>query len=128
MYQSLILLARDAEFDRLEESLAARFRAYPEPARPSFSRTPDGLRVNFSGYEFMLSKNSSEWVQKESAEIAELAAASQREAVAKVTVRLELSGGSDPNMEHFNDYIAILEATESLGQIWIFDPAAGEFV
>ena len=48
-------------------------------------------------------------------------------AIASCKERIELSGKSDPAMDYFNDYCFVVEAIESLGEVYIFDPESAVF-
>ena len=43
-------------------------------------------------------------------------------------VRFEISSSQDPNMDHFNDYLFVLEALQALEGSVAFDPSTNMFV
>ncbi|MEO0461297.1 MAG: hypothetical protein AAF219_10670 [Myxococcota bacterium] len=130
MYRALILLAEDLELERFRDKLIERFASYPDSSRPVLSSSHVGLVLKFGDYVFEISKTQGDHVRTESAEIAaQFAPASEREAIARVAVRLEVvSTAPDDDMLHFNDLVAILEVAEGLGKAWLFDAVAGEFM
>jgi hypothetical protein len=70
------------------------------------------------------------YVLIESGEIAERYGADRKDAVqlAHAKSRVELWSDDDPQMDHINDYIFVLEAMERFTGAIIFEPQNGQFI
>ncbi len=129
MYEALILIAATADIDlrSFEEAIEARFAGYPEVSSEiSGSR----LTLSVDGFHFFINYNCAESVSIESQEIAEMFASGRDDAdqIAGAKCRFEVSSDDDPSMDHFNDFVFLMEAAEQAGTVFLFDPAAGSFI
>ncbi len=119
MYRAYGLLqaASDFTLDEAVNRLKTRF--------PGFSVTRNGSQVSVvkGDWEMFLVENADPAVLAESAEFAEKIAGADGSEIAACTRRVEVSSDvPDPFMEHFNDYLIVIEVLRSFGGVIAIDP------
>ena len=138
-YEAMILLPHD-QFSIADARtlLEARFAGHND----LMVRSGKWLEVKSSdGWALRLSYHAETFVLEESAEIAqslrdgkltaaapELLERSKAVNLETFPARFEISCKPDPNMDHFNDYLYVLEALQSLEGSVAFDHSNGMFV
>lgn len=119
MYRAYGLLQASTDFtlDEAVNRLKARF--------PGFTITRDGSQVTIAkdDWEIFLIENTDASVLSESAELAERIAGADGSEIAACARRVEVSSDiPDPMMEHFNDYLIVIEVLQSFGGVIAIDP------
>lgn len=129
MYEALILLelALNPPIAGYAKEVE-KFYASSKGEKPNVKIEGDGVSIKFSGIEFTVVKNCMPHVVEESKELAEFAKPEEREDISKSKCRLEVSSGPDIDMNYFNDFLFLIQSAETLGRIWAFNPADGEFM
>lgn len=133
MAYSLLALLTDQTtltLDALAERIQERFSCDPDLKVLVERGKNDLLLVGWSDWSFQLDYETEPHVAVESSQIAADFAATHpaRSQIAACQRRLSLSGGDDPQMDHFNDYLFIVEILESFKGVYLFDPYEGTFV
>jgi hypothetical protein len=129
MYEALILL--ESTLTRSIENYAKeveKFYVSNMGEKPKIKIEEDGVSIKFNEIEFTVVKNCKSQVVEESKELAEFAKPEERANILKSKCRLELSSSPDVDMNYFNDFLFLIQSAESLGKIWVFNPADGEFM
>jgi hypothetical protein len=129
MYEALILL--ELALNPPIESYAKKvekFYVSNAGEKPKIKIEGDGVSIKFNGIEFIVVKNCKSHVLEESKELAEYSKPEERENISKSKCRLELSSSPDVDMNYFNDFLFLIQSAESLGKVWAFNPADGEFM
>lgn len=121
MYQAFGLLKPDSDFNL--EAAAAKLAA----RLPNFkiTRAGNGIVASTKDWEMHLGLNSEPSVAEESVELAPRIARSEEEArdIASCNRRVEVSSDDpDPQMEHFNDYLIVVEVMQSFKGVISIDP------
>jgi hypothetical protein len=129
MYEALVLV--DPQTDISVEQLVSELENFYSSSakRPSISRSGDLITLAWPGYALEVGRSSLPDVLEESAELARSFAAShpEKSRISCAKTRFELSGDEDPDMDYFNDFLFVIEALQRLGNVYHFDPGAGEF-
>jgi hypothetical protein len=88
------------------------------------------VQLTSAGWSLRVHSEFEPHVLVESQEIAELygAGRSDRAAIARCAHRVTIDSDDDPGMNHFNDYVFVLETLERLGAVTLFDPVAETFI
>jgi hypothetical protein len=131
MAYSLLVLLTDQTtltLDTLAERLRKRF-SY-DPAVLIEHKTSDVVLVQWGAWSVHIIFENEPHVVVESEDIADRFAASHpsRSEIATSKQRLCVSGDDDPNMDHFNDFLFVMEVLESYSGVYLFDPLEGAFV
>lgn len=120
MYSAFGLLKLENDFSMSEAAkrLAAKFPAY------AVDQNADGIVVSSADWEIHLTVNESSAVLDESREMAEhIGGAEDAKDIAACATRVELASDTpDPQMEHFNDYLLVLEVLQSFKGLIAVDP------
>ena len=132
MYR-LLILARAESSPSLKKFAAAirsHFSHLKPPHKITTSLRGGTLTVRIDKFPFFIGFSCEPHVLLESKEIAERFAAEhpKRAAIAVASCRFELNSANDAGMDHFNDMIFICHAAEAMGEVYIFNPRAKEFV
>jgi hypothetical protein len=131
MYRSLVLVdpASDVSSEQLCDELR-RFYAGKDRAPDSIDLSDQTVTLRWAGYALLAVRESAPHVLVESQEIADSNARQHpaRERIARCTVRFFLSGGRDPAMARFNDYLFVGEALARLGTVYRFEPDTMQFL
>jgi hypothetical protein len=131
-YQLMVLLSGDSTLtaESLADRLGKRFAYDPNVKMVIEDGKDHLLRVQWADWSLRLYFEGEPHVLVESEEIAEHYAAShpERKTIAACKRRLSMSGDDDPNMDHFNDYVFVMEVLESFPGVYLFDPREGSFV
>jgi len=119
MYRAYGLLQASSDFtlDEAVNRLKSRF--------PGFSATRAGNQISLvkDDWEIFLAENADPAVLAESAELAEKIAGEDGSEIAACARRVEVySDISDPFMEHFNDYLVVIEVLQSFRGVIAVDP------
>ena len=134
---ALLLLVADPSGHGLPafaDAVRARYASHAEAGRPHIETTRRGnaehLAIRLGDFLVRVHYTCEPHVRQESAEIAETFAAARadRARLAAAPCRYELSSDDDPDGDHLNDMIFLVEAAETLPGVVAFDPAAGEFL
>ncbi len=131
-YQALALLPphSSCSLDDVARSLEQRFTAVVSShGEPRLIATTHTIILAWSDWSLRVTLADAPHVLLESQEMADLFAAgrSDRELIARCQRRIEVAADSDPQMDHFNDYIFVLDVLERIPHVILFDPSAGTF-
>jgi len=131
MAYSLLVLLTDQTtltLDTLAQRLSKRF-SY-DPAVVIEHGTSDVVLVQWGAWSVHIGYENEPHVAVESEDIADRFATSHpsRSDIAFCMQRLSVSGDDDPNMDHFNDFLFVMEVLESYSGVYLFDPQEGAFV
>jgi hypothetical protein len=90
----------------------------------------DRMKVQRDEWELRIYWEDKPHVLEESREIAKRFAQGRADAdvIASCKFRITTAADPDPDMTYFNDYVFVLEALESIKNIYIFDPYDGKFI
>lgn len=119
-YEAFGLLEPDSNFsmDAATARLATQF--------PEWTVRHEGNTISLAsgGWTIYLNLNSKPWVIEESREIAKAIPESTAEVVAITCCsrRVEVISDPDPDMEHFNDYVFVVEVLQSFKGVIAVDP------
>src|SRR5437763_428083 len=120
MYRAYGLLQSSTDFtlNEVEKRLKAKF------AGCMTTRTGNQITIAQGDWEIELLLNADPSVQAESAELAEkIAGVVDGADIAACTRRVEVwSDTPDPMMEHFNDFLSIIEVLKSFSGVIAIDP------
>jgi hypothetical protein len=120
MYQAYGLLKPDSDFTiaGAAKKLAARFPDW------SIVHDSDKLLLSSSDWEIHLTVNSGPRVQQESRDIEEKIGGDQDDlGIAACDRRVEIATDTpDPEMDHFNDYLSVVEVLQSFKGLIAVDP------
>ena len=99
-----------------------------EPSR--IEKSEEIVTAYWNDFSISLVLNSESHVSIEAQEMAQIHQfAPPWDKVSNCQQRIELSSSLDSNMDHFNDYIFVLEALEAqLGEVVILDLHSGELI
>jgi hypothetical protein len=120
MYQAYLLLepSTDFTFDAAANRLAQKF--------PSFevTRANNGLILSSEDWEISLRMNSGPEVVEESHRIAEhISGQDDGRDIASIDRRVEIASDvPDPEMDHFNDYLMVIETLQTFRGVIAVDP------
>jgi hypothetical protein len=91
---------------------------------------PDTITISFPDYEFHLVYETPDYEEEESDEFAELVPADDPdyEDMIACKQRIMLTGEGDDDMKHYNDYSTIIEALETLEDVYMLDLNTGELL
>ena len=125
-YSSLVLIPNHHPLT-LEE-LASRIQA-------KFSRRSDTtvevnksrILIRVGDWTLRLTWEDQKHVAEESAEIASFIKHPDQDMVAQCSRRISTGGDDDPNMDHINDHIFVLEVFDSIPDLYYYDPMGGDF-
>lgn len=131
-YRLMVLLSDETTLtvESLADRLKKRFAYDLNVTVVVEGEKADLLLVQWGDWSFHLGYESEPHVVIESEEIADHYAAShpEQKKIAACKRRLSMSGDDDPNMDHFNDYLFVMEILESFPGVYLFDPQDGAFV
>ena len=156
-YEAFVLLPNsNFTLEQAVKLLEARFVSFPNlklvPQKRVLVQSDTGSRTKLVALERVLLKADDRWqlkvhlnlephVIEESAELAqsleagtctaaapELLERAKNAKLETFPARLEISSSRDPNMDHFNDYLFVLEALQALEGSVAFDPSTNMFV
>ena len=132
MYEVLILFKSDTglRLTTLEEAVRDLFESL-NPAEKVQTEIRGGqLAIAIGSFRFYVSRNCGETVAAESRDMAKRFAEGRPDAddIAAADCRLEVSSDPDHGGDQFNNFVFLMEAAEGMGQVYLFDPAAGGFV
>lgn len=134
-YELLALLTDDADItvDRLADLLRQDFASDPGAAiriEDAAAQPIPSVAVRWDGWSFRLSVEDQPHVRAESEGIAEAFASGRpnRDLIASCRRRISVAADPDPDMDHFNDYLFIMERLGKLTGVILFDPKVPEFV
>jgi hypothetical protein len=131
MYEALLLIDPDTPvtIKSLQVELEKFYKT--DLKRPDSIRLMD-CEIQLVWPDFTLTINYSEapYVIELSREVAGQFAKMPEisEQVRQCRACFEITGDDDPDMDHFNDYVFVIQAAEHLGTIYAFDPVAGELI
>lgn len=112
-------------------SLELKFRPLsPRWQIPDIVIGIDHIKLAWSNWSLRLLFAVASHVLIESKEIAAGVAThrANRDIIASCNRRIEITSAPDPKMDHFNDYIFVLEVLERIPGVVLFDPYAGTFM
>lgn len=132
-YQVLALLPPhvNASFCEVAASLELKFRPLsPRWQIPDIVIGTDHIKLAWSNWSLRLFFAVAPHVLIESKEIAAAKAThrADRDIIASCDRRIEITSDPDPKMDHFNDYIFVLEVLERIPGVVLFDPYARTFM
>ena len=139
MYEALILLPHaNVRLEDAQHLLEVRFAA---DAAIRVSRRSGRVEVRVQKWVLKVALNLESHVPEEASEIAQMLQTNQCTASSPEVLerarnapletypaRLEVSSQPDPNMDHFNMYLFVLEALAALEGSIAFDPSSAMFV
>lgn len=128
MYESLVLIHPDTP--ATSAALAAELRRFYQriQASPTIVECSESsLELRFPDCVFYITHDRSPHVVEESAEIAEEfgAETGKQDRIAACSSRFDIHSDEDPEMNYFNDFLYVIESSQSLGEVYAFDPNAG---
>jgi hypothetical protein len=127
-YQTIILIPANVQlaFAEVVHPLKHHFAEIKHPAE--FMLEGDKLTIQMDD-DWALYVNWLNDVRIEANEIADWFAKDRpdQDVIASTDRFISTSGDQDPNMDHFNDYVYVLEVLEDLPNVYVFDPINGEF-
>jgi hypothetical protein len=131
MYESLLLIHPDTPVT--SAALAAELRRHYERLQQPATiveRGTSGLDLRFAGYAFHVDHDRSPHVLEESVDIATRfgSATGKQERIAACSSRFEVRADNDPSMNYFTDFMYIIDAAQSLGEVYAFDTAFATFL
>ncbi len=126
-YQAFGLLEPDNNF---EMNSAAEWLAAGIGSLEISRTTEDKIQLVSGGWEITIGINREPWVGEESKELATALAHSEKASrIARCQARVEIQSESpDPDMDHFNDYIAVLEVLETFDGVILVDPREPDLI
>jgi hypothetical protein len=128
MYETLMLFDSKNHIGLAEVESAVRQR-FSGQEQPTITKIDNVVKLTWPNFSLEVGVNEGESVLEESKEIAEeFAPEPLRDTIRSCGSRVEISGSDDPGMDHFNDLCFVLEAVESAGRVYTFDPGTGEFM
>jgi hypothetical protein len=120
MYQAYLLLepANDFSLAAAADRLAEKFPGF------AVTRTNDGLVLSSEDWEIGLRMNSGPEVLEESQRIAEhVSGQDDGRDIASIDRRVEIASDvPDPEMDHFNDYLMVIETLQTFRGVIAVDP------
>ena len=119
MYRAYGLLQASTDFTLKEAATRLQVRF------PDCTITPSGNQITLvkGDWEIFLVENADSSVLAESAELAEKIAGADGSEIAACARRVEVSSDiPDPFMEHFNDYLIVIEVLQSFRGVIAVDP------
>ncbi|UUO05404.1 hypothetical protein M4951_18735 [Blastopirellula sp. J2-11] len=125
--QMILLTAADPwDLERIEAHLCADCESEPEVGM-LISALPNGsrfLELQWEDWAIAVAYESGELVRQESAEMAQHFAEyrDDQEKLANCSQRITVMATEDPEMEHFNDFVLLIESLEKLPGAVLFDP------
>lgn len=132
-YNSFVILPAQIQLDTvsLESTVTAHLQG--RPGITTAITDQKGFKsvvVSNYGWKTFLNLNSESFVNEESKEIAEHTGADHaRKAVLNNSLsRIEITTDGDPEMQHFNDHILLLQYLESSTKGVLFDCNSGELI
>jgi hypothetical protein len=130
MYLAFALVPEKVAFRRGRE-LAQALRA--AVAELDLAEAGDDVQVHFPGAVFTVHPEDGPHVLEESANLAGQPKIRTKKSLADEVracpKRIEVSGDDDPEMDHFNEYLAVLQALEkALPGVVLIDPREGEVI
>lgn len=129
-YSQMVLLCSSEaiDLDQIERRLAADIPGVglyrsAIPGRSEF------LELTWDDWGIAVGYESGDVVAEESQEIAQAYAEFRpdREAIAQCRQRIVVNSAPDPEMEHFNDFVFVLESLEKFPGAVLFDPQNESF-
>lgn len=128
MYETLMLVDGKNHIGLADVELVVRQR-FGSQEQPTITTIDNVVQLTWPDFSLEVGINENESVLEESKEIAnEFAPEPLRATIGSCGTRVEISGSEDPGMDHFNDFCFVLEAIESAGRVYTFDPGTGEFM
>jgi len=131
MYQSLVLIDPESSIsaEQLYDELC-RFYDGKHGAPDHIDLSDQTVILRCPGYALEAVGETAPHVLVESQEIANRYAQHHpaRERIAGCAARFLLSGGFDPGMLRFNDYLFVGEALARLGTVYRLEPGTGQFL
>ncbi len=127
-YKLIALIPKEARvsFDEIYERLKRKFGKIEgvKLERPEVKH----IQLRFNDWLFHLHLEDEPHVALESREIAATVVNKRADGdlIASSDKRITTYGMLDPDMEHFNDYVFVIEVLESVPQLYIFDPNDGK--
>ena len=120
MYRAFGLLQPETDFN-LEE---AQNRLIPKFPDSTVTRSGEQISISKDGWEIELLLNSDTAVQVDSAEFAEkIAGTEDGKDIASCSRRVEVwSDTPDPMMEHFDNFLSVIEVLRSFRGVIAVDP------
>jgi len=131
MYESMLLIHPDKPIGTA--TLASELRSFYQGSDQSAiitERGQSGLDLQFKDYIFRLDFDRSPHVLEEAADIAARFGANtgKQQRIAACTSRFEVRADDDPEMNYFNDFMYIIEASQRIGEVYAFDTASRSFL
>lgn len=132
MYELLILISAGTDLDlrKLDKVVTEHFASQSPVPELMSELQPNELIFSVNGFKFYIRHHCGDIVSAESKEMAERFAKGRDDAdeIASVNCRFEVSSDDDLSMDHFNDFVFLMEAIEKAGGVYIFDPASSAFM
>jgi hypothetical protein len=129
-YQALIMLPPDSGASLNAAYARLRSSGSFDSTSLTLASTPNSIELTSGRWHLVIGLASGPHVLEESREIAQRygAARSDQTLLASSDTRFELESDADPEMEHFNDYVHMVEHLTAAFQGVAFDPRAEEFL
>jgi hypothetical protein len=129
-YEALILLPPHSGASLNAAHASLRSSASFDDTTVTLTSTPDSVELTSGRWHLVIGLASGPHVLEESREIAQRygAARGDQALLASCGTRFELESDADSEMEHFNDYVLVVEHLTAAFHGVAFDPRAGEFI
>lgn len=113
-------------FEDLANALRTRFNKLRKP--PTINAAGNNIQIKYDDWSLRIYWEENLDVLAEAQEIADRFAVnrSDKAVIASCNRRITTSGDPDPNMDHFNDFVHVIEVLESIEDTYIFDPGEGK--
>lgn len=129
-YSQMVLLCSEESLDlaQIEQRLSADIPS-ADLYRSSIPRGGEFLELTWNDWAIAVGYEKGDVVAEESREIAEAYAEFRpdRSAIAHCRQRIVVNSAPDPEMEHFNDFVLVLESLEKIPGAVLFDPQNESF-
>jgi hypothetical protein len=121
---ALIHADSDIDFAVITDRLTDRLR------HMKVLRVGSSIQVFYRGWTINLNFVAAPHVVAESGEIAGNFAEGRpdRTKISGCNTRIEITGDVDPDLDHFNDYVGVLDVLSRFDNIVLFDPEKGTFM
>ncbi len=128
-YRLMTMIPPDATITlgNVTDALEQRFSLIQSP--PAINVQEKMCTLDWSNWQFRMYWEDEPHVEEESREIAKRFASGRAdtERIASCNRRITTAADDDPNMDHFNHYVFVMEVLEAFEGIYVFDPNGGKF-
>lgn len=125
-YKGLVLIPdqHPLTFEELASKIQAKFSRH---SNTTIEIVKSRILIHVGEWTLRLTWEDQPHVAEESAEIASFIKHPDQDIVAQCSRRITTGGDDDPNMDHINDHIFVLEVFDSIPGLYYYDPTSGDF-